>query len=134
MEKENMKNWEEEYWDLWEKEDDLTHISQDILVFIRKLLAEKEKKIIKVYRVYKHYHIFGESGNYEYGVFSSRDKAVERLKEIYEKERKANPEYKFDFKPKEGVLFIYDGFEKRAYYIEEFEVDKKIERRNIGYT
>jgi hypothetical protein len=40
-----MENWEEEYWDLWQKEDDLTHISQDILVFIRKLLAQKEKEI-----------------------------------------------------------------------------------------
>jgi len=45
MEKQNIKNWEEEYWDLWQKEDDLTHISQDILVFIRKLLAQKEKEV-----------------------------------------------------------------------------------------
>ena len=46
MTKQNKReNWEEEYWDLWQKEDDLTHLDDDILVFIRQLLDKKEKGI-----------------------------------------------------------------------------------------
>jgi hypothetical protein len=42
-----MENWEEKYWDLWQKEDDLTHLDEDILVFIRQLLVQKEKEVIE---------------------------------------------------------------------------------------
>ena len=89
---------------------------------------------MKVYRVYSPFHQSDESGTYEYGIFSSREKAVERLKEIYKKEIKENPDYKFEFKPKRGALHIDDGFDIWSYYIEEFDVDEEIKRVNIGYT
>jgi len=81
---------------------------------------------MKVYRVYKHFHFTGESGAYEYGIFSSRDKAVERLKEIYKKSKKENPIYIFEFRPEEGYLVIYDKWEKWVVKIQEFELDEKM--------
>jgi hypothetical protein len=89
---------------------------------------------MKVYRVYCPFHEPDESGTKEFGIFLDRNKAVEILKKIYKKERKENPEDRFAFKPKKGALHIYDGFDSWSYYIEEFEVDEKIERENIGYT
>jgi len=89
---------------------------------------------MKVYRVYHPFHAPDESGTKEFGIFSDRNKAVEILKKIYKKKKKENPEFRFAFKPKKGVLHVYDGFDSWSYYIEEFEVDEKIERKNIGYT
>jgi hypothetical protein len=89
---------------------------------------------MKVYRVYHPFHASDESGTIEFGIFLDRNKAVEILKKIYKKNKKENPEYRFVFNPKKGVFHIYDGFDSWSYYIEEFDVNEEIERKNIGYT
>jgi hypothetical protein len=91
---------------------------------------------MKVYRVYEHYHISCESGTYEYGIFSSREKALERLKEIYEKEKKEYPRNKFKFNSKKGYLYVKDrlAYFDRQVCIDEFELDEKINYFNFGYT
>ena len=90
---------------------------------------------MKIYRVYEHYHISCESGTYEYGIFSSREKAVERLKKIYKESKKEYPKNKFEFSPKKGYLYIKDYLDwDRKIYIQEFELDEKMNYFNLGYT
>ena len=88
----------------------------------------------KIYRVYEPYHSSEESGTYEYGYFSTRKKAEERLMEIYKQERKEGESDIFEFRPKKGYLCLSSGNGWRWIYIEEVKVDKKIEEKNTGYT
>jgi hypothetical protein len=46
MTKQNkIENWEKEYWRIWESDNDLTHIDDDIFTFIKELLERREKGI-----------------------------------------------------------------------------------------
>jgi hypothetical protein len=46
MKKQNKReNWEEKYWQIWERDNDLTHIDDDVFAFIKELLTLKEKEV-----------------------------------------------------------------------------------------
>ncbi|GIW70264.1 MAG: hypothetical protein KatS3mg101_1011 [Patescibacteria group bacterium] len=90
---------------------------------------------MKVYRIYEPYHESSESGTVDYGIFSSKDKAIEVLKKICKEKRKKNGKrWNFCKRGRLPYLFYLAWDESRCVYIKEYDLDKEILEDIVGYT
>jgi hypothetical protein len=74
---------------------------------------------MKVYRVYEGYHANDEAGTYEYGYFSTLEKAADRVKDVWEKKQ-----YPSDYQVDErGGRFVNLGWDDCEIRVRPIEVD-----------
>lgn len=81
-----------------------------------------------VYRVYEAFHDPAESGTFEYGTYSTLDKAQMRMLKVWKD--KKYPDYTYS----EMNLYAYGIGDSYSISIETIEVDKDIDDKNVGYT
>jgi hypothetical protein len=84
---------------------------------------------MQVYRVYESYHADDESGTYEYGTFSTLEKAWARLKAVW-----AEKKYPDNFKDSELSRSASGMWEITYISISPIEVDKDENDNHCGYT
>lgn len=86
---------------------------------------------MKIYRVFTAYHEPDESGTYEYGCYSSFEKAEKRVSEVWKE--KNYPEPKPEDKTPSGWYSnsLWDSISVR---ISEIEIDNDIDEEFNGYT
>jgi hypothetical protein len=88
---------------------------------------------MKIYRVYRPYHEFDKSGTVEYGYFSTKELALERLNKLYKEFCQKYGSKNITLES--NKIIIYEGgFDYSVIKTEEIELDKEIDEDNIGYT
>lgn len=88
----------------------------------------------KVYRIYQPYHESSESGTYEYGIYSSKERVKRRLLQLY-KELVKEKGWENVVLHWEGLYIKIQGWDSYEYiWVRKYELDRDIEDDVCGYT
>lgn len=85
----------------------------------------------KVYRVYESFHDPAESGTFEYGVYSTLERATLRMIRVWKDKGYPQPSIG---DATDTSMFVYNMGDNYSMYVETIEVDKDISDKNVGYT
>lgn len=84
-----------------------------------------------IYRVYRPYHESSESGTYEYGYYSSHDRAKQRALDVWKEKDFGND---YEVLPNGGLIEHGAWGGTTVIYVDTIEVDNDCNDNMVGYT